>query len=147
MPSSNRIKLPKETRFSSHVVNFFVEFPCSVNELVVVRESEVLSERPGTVLLLGPFQSHKGRGSSNPGPGGSKATNRKSEERGAADDRELAGALLAVLATFQKNDPAKGAGEPSAKKGKGGVLKAQPSQGPSLAQSLLQMVQSAIENN
>ena len=84
---------------------------------------------------------------SNPGPAGSRATIRKREEREASDDRQLAGALLAVLQNFQKQDPAKVKGESPAKKGKGGVLKPQHSQGPSLAQSLLQMVQSAIQNN
>lgn len=83
----------------------------------------------------------------NPGPAGSRATTRKREERESADDRQLAGALLAVLQTYQKDDPTKDVGEPPAKKGKGGILKPRPSQGPSLAQSLLQMVQSAIDNN
>ena len=107
----------------------------------------VLSAWSSPVLLLGPMKATRIGEASNPGPAGSGATIRKREEREASDDRQLAGALLAVLQNFQKQDPTKVKGEFPTKKGKGGILKPQHSQGPSLAQSLLQMVQSAIQNN
>ena len=89
---------------------------------------------------------------SNPGPAASRTTFRKRQERAWDDtpgthpkDSELAQALLSVLANFQgQQSKDSTVEEPPKKKGKGGVVPKP--HGPSLAQSLLQVLQSAIQN-
>ena len=88
----------------------------------------------------------------NPGPAASRATARKRQERTwdnapetHSKDAELAQTLLSVLANFQgQQSKESAADEPPKKKGKGGVVPKP--HAPSLAQSLIQALQSAIQN-
>ena len=86
---------------------------------------------------------------SNPGPAASRATrNERSWDlppETQSKDAALAQALLSVLENFQGQQPKDPAAEePPKKKGKGGVVPKP--QGPSLAQSLIQVLQSALQN-
>ena len=82
-----------------------------------------------------------------PGPGGSRSTERKRKEQTASQEADvsLATELLHVMEKFQSRGDEQGISAPPKKKGKGGNLVPQPKS--NLATSLMQILQSALDNS
>ena len=82
-----------------------------------------------------------------PGPGGSRSTERKRKEQTASQEADvsLATELLHVMEKFQSRADEQGISAPPKKKGKGGNLVPQPKS--NLATSLMQILQSALDNS